>query len=149
MAQKKKNNTKEEPTKIDKFFDNIIGFMSSRAFMFIFTIFALVPMVFHTQVVYIEHTLETTNLFLAYTYAIVLDGATLVAVLRAKLNKKGVAWWAIVFAMVSLGVNVCFLFEVPLWVGKSIIAFMIPFTIAFFSHEVARKKGRRSKATKA
>lgn len=138
---------KKEGNKVDRIFETIIGFMSSRAFMFVFTLFALVPMVFHTQIVYLQHTVET-NIFLAYTYAIVLDAATLVAVLRAKLNKSGIAWWAVLFATVSLGVNICFLFEVPAWVGRIIIAVMIPFTISFFSHEVARRKGRRTTITR-
>ena len=121
------------------FFEYIIDFISSKGFIFIFTIFALFPMVFHSKEVYLRYVPQA-GVLLAYVYGAVLDGSMMIATLRARLDKDGIAWWSLIYATMSFGINICLLFTIPLWVGKILIAFMIPFTITYFSHEIPKIK---------
>lgn len=125
--------------KYEKFFDFIIDFVSSKGFIFIFTLFALAPMIFHSKEVYLRYVPQA-GILLAYVYGAVLDGSMLIATLRARLDKDGIAWWSLIYALTSFGINICLLFDMPAWVGKVLIAFMIPFTITYFSHEIPKMK---------
>jgi len=119
--------------------DNLVDFFGSKLFVFSFTIFALLPMIYHSSQVY-RTFVPGANDFLVYTYATVLDAATMIAVLRSNLGKFKVAWWSLIYASMSFGINICLLFDVQDWIGKMLIAFMIPFTITYFSHEIPKMK---------
>ena len=132
---------KDERLGYERFFDIVIDFVSSKGFVFIFVLLALIPMVFHSKEVYLRYVPQA-GILLAYLYGAVLDGSMLIATLRARLDKDGIAWWSLIYAVMSFGINICLLFDIPLWVGKILIAFMIPFTITYFSHEIPKMTKR-------
>jgi len=126
---------------ISKWFESeLIPFMGSRLMIFIFTIIILIQMVKHTKDMYMANVTHTKQ-YLGLLYAIILDGATLISVLRATLSKNGIAWWSVGYAVVGFLVNIFYLFEnIPHFYPKITIALMLPLTIAYFSHEIAPKK---------
>ena len=124
------------------FEDEIIPFMGSKMMIFLLTLLLLVPMVKHTKEMYMANVSHNKE-YIGLIYAIILDGATLIAVLRARGSKYGIAWWSIGYAFVGLLVNIFYLFDTPKTYPKITIAVMIPLTIAYFSHELAQYKKRK------
>lgn len=123
------------------FIKNLIKYLGTKDAIFFATIFALIPMINHTAIVY-QAAYDNEGWILSYVYSIALELAILLFVLRGRNKKKKFDYKPIFFMLVSIGVNACYYFNIPIWVDKLLLTIILPVTIALYSYEVVndRKK---------